>query len=193
MALIRLQASCAADSVLARDRTVNTLHFSVPSIGFGDDDFCTSAAALFETWYGAREIVCKTYDADDAPPNFPRGEAIRNEGAAPNSGSPREVALCLSYYGARNLPRQRGRIYLGIGTASKAASGGRPPMVLREQALVFADGIANLGGVDVDWQVYSPTAGLSENVRTAYVDDEWDTMRSRGLRPTTRELRTYSE
>ena len=46
---------------------------------------------------------------------------------------------------------------------------------------------ANLGGVNVDWQVYSPTDGVGRTVKSYWCDDEWDTMRSRGLRSTMRQ------
>jgi hypothetical protein len=51
--------------------------------------------------------------------------------------------------------------------------------------------LANLGGVDVQWCVYSPTtpgdmSDKFKQVTRGWIDNEWDTQRSRGLRATLR-------
>jgi hypothetical protein len=114
-----------------------------------------------------------------------------------NNFGPREVALCLSFRGAENVPRQRGRIFCGPVNAQTE----RPADAIRTICLSLATGLANIGGTNVDWCVFSrasvgPTGGLADAfhpVKQAWVDDEWDTQRSRGLRATTRSTLTLDE
>lgn len=197
MPLLKVQVSIAGDSVLPRDRTVNTFHLNKEGGPFTGSDYNTLAAdtcAAFKLYYlGPREIVTKIYEARGAPPHYPIGQATLDSGLAPASSGPREVAVCLSYYGERNLPRTRGRMFLGVATASRGSSFGRPDSTLRTAVCALGTRIAALGGLDVDWQVYSPTSDEAENVQTCYCDDEWDTIRSRGLRPTTRTQLSISE
>lgn len=108
-------------------------------------------------------------------------------GSAPhvgNTGGPREVACCLSYYAGQNTPRRRGRMYMGpfVGTSL----GVRPDPTLTAAILDLGDGILGLGGLDVSWVQYSPTENTSQGVTDYYVDNAWDTQRSRGLDPTAR-------
>jgi hypothetical protein len=93
--------------------------------------------------------------------------------------------------------RQRGRIFCGPFATGVAE---RPDAALRAQLIALAQGLANLGGVNVDWVVFSPTATLAAggdvktfSVQEAWVDDEWDTMRSRGRAATTRTVLALSE
>jgi hypothetical protein len=186
MAANRFQVSAAGDSILPRDRFVNTLYFE--DIGTSDQDgLCLDLAHIFDSfWYspGNREIVVKSYEVGP-PPNFPIGEAILNPGLAPISGCPREVSLCLSFYAGQNVPRKRGRIYLSIAAAS-IVPGVRPSGTVTAKALALGDKFAALGGADVSWNVHSHTTGEDHEVSNVWVDDEWDTVRSRGLRATTR-------
>jgi hypothetical protein len=59
--------------------------------------------------------------------------------------------------------------------------------------MAVGDALGALGGVDVDWSVHSPTAGTTEKVEHYWCDDEWDTVRSRGLRATTRQQAATAE
>ena len=194
MAKYLMQVSSAADSILARDLVVNTFHLSDVGTGSDPTQLCTDTVALWQSLYGsARQIECRAYDAEQ-PTSFPVGQAIVNVGAAPASAFPREVALCLSYYGERNLPRTRGRIYICAALATNiVANKIRPSAGDRSPLLTLAQGIADLGGVDVDWVTWSRVDGANEKVQNAWVDDEWDTIRSRGLRATTRDTLALGE
>lgn len=199
MGLFRIVVQVAADSTLPRDRIVNTFHLNketVPVLSQVDADaLAQDTANLFTTsWYGpTREVRVKVYKVGP-PPQYPLAEKVNNIGLAPASSGPREIALCLSYCGVRNLPRTRGRMFLAMYPSIQSANVAtlRPSSALRSSAIALAGGIAGLGGVDVDWSVYSPTTGEHEAVKTAWVDDEWDTVRSRGLRPTTRSTGAYN-
>jgi hypothetical protein len=193
MATYKLQVATAADSILARDAIVNTFHLDDHGVTSDPDGLAQDTCELWQTLYGSnRQIETRVYDTD-APPNFPVGQAIVQAGLAPASLFPREVALCLSYYGERNLPRTRGRMYICAGIASNVVPGKvRPTLGDMNALLDLADGISGLGGLDVDWITWSQVDGTHEPVQTAWVDDEWDTMRSRGLRATTRTIRSQS-
>jgi hypothetical protein len=186
MAAKRFQVAIAADTAFPRDRFVNTLYFE--DIGTSDQDgLCNDLAHIFDSfWYseGTREIWVKSYEVGP-PPNFPIGEAKLNAGLNPPSSVPREVALCLSFHGGNNLPRQRGRIYLSAAGAVTAVST-RPANSLMQKAVDLGQHFADLGGADVSWNVHSQTTGEDIEVTTCFADDEWDTVRSRGLDPSYR-------
>jgi hypothetical protein len=194
MPLYRVQVASAHESLMARDAIVNTFHLNREGIpGFDDPD--AIASDVCDAWgelYGVTRIETRIYEARGAAPHFPVGQHVKNPNDVKQGGMPREVALCLSYYGERNLPRTRGRMFICAALAGLAAST-RPSPGNQDVVLAHANRIAALGGLDVDWQVYSPTSDAAENVQHAYVDDEWDTIRSRGLRPTQRHSAAISE
>jgi hypothetical protein len=51
---------------------------------------------------------------------------------------------------------------------------------------------SNLGGVDVDWIVWSEKDKAAHKVTNWFVDDGWDVVRSRRLKATTRTTGTTS-
>jgi hypothetical protein len=56
----------------------------------------------------------------------------------------------------------------------------------------FGQDLSAVGGVNVDWSVYSPTTGQNNAITNLWVDNEWDTQRRRGLRPTSRSVATIN-
>ena len=183
---------------LSIDYITNTVYFRRSAAGpdITDPNFQTLAvdiANLFGTYRslpsGYNRVTVKTYNMEDAKPRPIKGDATYLIPTTSTSESgPREVALCLSYWATRNLPRNRGRIYTGpwiTGTERPA-----PAAIALLQTL--KQGLANIGGTDIQWCVYSPTTpgglGLQfKKVSGAWIDNEWDTIRSRGLRATTRD------
>jgi hypothetical protein len=195
MATYKIQVSTAVDTILPRDRVVNTFHLDDHGVTSDPSGLCEDTGDLFETLYSSsREIDVRAYDTGAAP-NYPVGQHVRSVGLAGGATTrPREIALCLSYYGDRNLPRTRGRMFICAAACQNISIGAnRPNNFAAEQLLVLADGIANLGGPDVDWVWWSTINGAHGPVKHSYVDDEWDTIRKRGLRPSTRWARTHNE
>jgi len=136
----------------------------------------------------------KSYDVEGTPPIFPDGEAVINEGVVDNTNDPREISLCLSFYSERNVPRQRGRVYCPIPAIVRAAGVAILPTATQIDAVLdLGDIFKELGGTDVDWVVWSRADLQARPVTHYWCDNEWDVMRSRGLRATTREMRTTSE
>lgn len=194
MPLYRCQMSIGADSPFPRDYIVNTVYLADDGLTSDPNNLIEDMVGAFQTWYGStREIWGKIYNQSAGPSGPPVADHRVNAGVTPNSNMPREVALCLSFYGSQNTARKRGRIYLCLAASSQATFSLRPAEGTRNAALALAQAIAGVGGTDVDWSVYSPTAGADEAVQVAYVDDEWDTIRSRGLRPTARSTAQINE
>lgn len=195
MATYKVQVSTALDTILPRDRIVNTFHLDDHGALSDPSGLAEDTGALFETIYSSgREIDVRLYDTG-SPPNYPLGQHVRNLGVpGPASTRPREVAICLSYYGERNLPRTRGRMYICVAAGQNLTmSTNRPNEFAANQCLDLATGIAGLGGPDVDWIYWSSIDGSHGPVKHAFVDDEWDTVRKRGFKPSTRWQRSYSE
>ena len=69
----------------------------------------------------------------------------------------------------------------------------RPSQTTRDKVAELAPILAALGGVDVDWSVWSKVDGQARAVTNWWIDDEWDTQRLRGLRGATRTEGTTTE
>jgi hypothetical protein len=184
------------DTTAPGDVCTNTLYFEDAGATTDPNNLATDLVVLMgaqtEFHHGANELEARFYDMDDPEPRPVKGQ--HKATITKVTGAPREVALCLSFYSQRNIPRQRGRIYLGPLSASL---GDRPTIAWQNAALLLAAGFADLGGTDVDWCVYSPTShGVSQDsagdfamrVSDVWCDDEWDTVRSRGRKATSRVL-----
>lgn len=194
--ILRMNVEVWNDSTQVRDASVITPHFATridptPNV----DALCEDLATGVSAWLPSlRQVRVRAYDAQSEPPNFPLGDAIRNIGTVPASNFPRELAVCLSYFGERNLPRQRGRLYLPITWLESTGSiGVRPSSAQRTKAGNLVPILTGLGGVDVDWIVWSPTTSSEKPASNWWVDDEWDVQRRRGLRATTRLEGTTTE
>lgn len=185
----RLQTTVWADSIFPRDGVTMTPHFKDNGALSNPDNLCEDLATAINTWMigpGSRQIVVKAYDATGTPPVFPEGEALRNANQVQNSAFPRELAICLSYFSERNQPRKRGRLYVPHFLANGSAPALRPTLAQRQKIADLVPIFASLGGADVDWVVWSRADGEARKVSHWWVDDEWDIVRSRGLRPSTR-------
>lgn len=196
MAIMRAQCSFQYDTAFVRDAMVITPHFDVknpaPDWQTLANDLRTALASWSVTSGG--ELKVKVYDAQAPVPSFPKAEAVARAGTIGNSNYPRELAVCLSYYAERNAPRLRGRLYTPIPvTGASATAGIRPVVAQRQKAADLVPIFTNLGGIDVDWGVWSRITSTFRKATNWYVDDEWDVMRSRGLRATTRLAGTTGE
>jgi len=187
MAIMRAQVSWGADLPDIRHRFVITPHFNVQSIGGSTDwqtladDLCTAMANYSSQ---SRETQVKVYDAQEAAPAYPKATKLLNLGQYPNSTSPRELALCLSYKAGAG-PRKRGRLYVPFNLTGSTSVGKRPVSAHLQKVAELAPLLRALGGANVQWGVWSRMDSAFYETQTAWVDDEWDIMRSRGLEPTT--------
>lgn len=190
--LYRAQVSYGMATDQPQDWMTNTLHFrhkaTIPAdtVALAND---LAQIYMDQAWLaGFNNVRVKWYDLEDAMPRAPRADVLKTKAGSLAAGT-HEVALCLSYFADRNSPRRRGRVYFGPFQASDLQP--RPSDTLRNNVLQMGTRFAGLGGADVDWVVFSPTSsaggGLVANpVTDTWVDDAWDTQRSRGRAPTKR-------
>lgn len=168
----------------AADAIDNTLYFNV-SGSVEAPDYQALANDLLNIWIAkpwaaGRFIDIRAYNMDDAKPRPVKARATATvTGTAPSG--PRQVALALSYFADRNLPRQRGRIFLGPWTTN-APNAGSTQIA---QVMTLPPALAGLGGLNVDWSLWSPTTQTHTRITNAWCDDSWDIIRSRKLPPTT--------
>lgn len=195
----------AAD--LAVDHIVNTVHLNHTQIDpLSDVDELALATDTRNVFAGYRGGIPAGYGVETKLYNLNDPHTIGNPrpvraaagwlayGLAGGVSGPREVALCLSYHGERNIARQRGRIYIGPWNNDSVVE--RPTANSIESLGLIAQGLANVGGVNVDWVVKSQFPlpdGSTHSIKGAWVDNEWDTIRSRGLRGTARTLTAIDE
>jgi hypothetical protein len=187
MSVQKVQVSFACDSTLPRDRVVITPHYFTDNPQALVDKLLLNLKGL--TLVGATvDLLLKSYDVAGPPPHDPTAEA-HQVGSAVTSPGPREVALCLSYYATRNAKRHRGRLYI-----PNAFIGGpiglRPSAGHRSAVMAFGDALGKGLPSGSTWVVWSTVDATHRPVTDYWVDDEWDTVRSRGLRSTTRSTAT---
>ena len=193
MSIWRLQCSWQYHSVNARDKVVITPHFEILNPAPDIQQLCEDMVTGLQTITNhVGEVQVKGYDAQGSIPVYPQGDAIVNKGIPQLVQHPGELAHCLSFYGGRNVKRQRGRVYLPLYLLGLGASGVRPthPIAKVDQVAELFKG---LGGVDVDWVVYSRLLDRAFPVTNYWYDDEWDVQRSRGLRGSKRTVGTTTE
>ena len=183
MATYRALLWWAFDSALPRDRVTVNPHFVGDNPGALADALMTGMAGLpgaLTMTYGV-----KVYDALKPKPNPPLTE--RQFGTTFSASTKnRDVALCLSYFSTYNRPRYRGRLFIP-GEFISGAFGLRPTTQQITDALNFRLVLTTGTPPNTNWVVYSKANGASYGVSDVWVDDEWDTVRSRGLRSTTRQ------
>jgi hypothetical protein len=157
------------------------------------DDLADDLADGLDSWGGAtQQITVKLYQIGLPKPNRPKATSVRRAGTIPAGNVPRELAVCLSFNGGQNAPRQRGRLYIPAQLAGGVPSQMqvRVPTESRDKVALLPALFAGLGGIDVDWIVWSPTNSSATKVERWFVDDEWDVIRKRGLQPINRNVGT---
>ncbi len=197
MSKIRCQVITRTENQLAIDHIVNVIYFDDfnidPTGGTDWQAFADDVRDAFRerpnipAGYGCEVKVYNMGDAEPRPIKAQSSWQLYTSNTGPSV--PREVALCLSFYSERNLPRFRGRIFIGPWNTAVE----RPSQAQQWMMTQLAVRLANVGGVDVDWSLYSPTRVAYSKITNAWADNEWDTIRSRGLRPTSRESLSTGE
>ena len=198
MADVRMLVSWGETTAPPTDRYSNTLYFSVDNspldpAGYQKlaDDLRDIYAARFFT--SGCKIEVRAYDMADAKPRPERAFSTVTRTGSITASAP-QVAVCLSYYSGRNLPRNRGRIYTGPYTNTARLV----PATIQDDLIAMGQAFANLGGVNVDWSVWSPTTAAgggdgSKSISDIWVDNSWDIVRSRKLKGTARKTATINE
>ncbi len=173
---------------MPEDRFVNTFYYSSSSSLVADADALeTKFNLLLQTAFFDNRISAlvvsyqiKVYDFADPEPRVPE---VRDLTWIPNvtGPGPAEVAVCLSYYSGQNLPRKRGRVYLGpIGYAfMQAGTTGRILAATTTDVIEVASVLK--GTAARTWMQRSQTTGELSEITNVWVDNAWDTQRRRGI------------
>jgi hypothetical protein len=150
--------------------------------------------------YNGRDITVKTYDLADDEPRPVKGSHHIPVGTW-ESGTlgPREVAMCMRYFGPRNLPSQRGRLFIGpwLQTALQETVN----VAFSGQLLNLGEALGAIGSVNTSWVLastkppwdvnYHTTSGAPSglafhDITEVWVNDQWAHMTSRERAEATR-------
>lgn len=191
MALVRMLITSLPTAASPADLgIVNTLYFNVSGSldAPGYQGLVNDLGAIWITtpWAAGRSLNIRAYDMGDAKPRPIKAQYNAQVGGTAPTGPP-QVALALSYFADRNLPSQRGRIFTGPWNAVTPNATTAQTTVL----INLAGQLAGLGGLNVDWSLYSPKLGTNTRISNAWVDDSWDIIRSRKL-PSSAARRTWT-
>jgi hypothetical protein len=210
MANYRVMAQFENRSGLPEDRIVNTWWFQCPAVGADAADRIATAliefyntppatgvsvgsfmASYVSRAAGASRI--QTYNMADPTPREPQSHIFQLDGTNTGDSFPAEVSAVLSFYSDRNLPRQRGRVFLG---PLKTSAGG---LITRD--VVPQSGFLNTVAQAADrlrqaaddptflvWSVHSDVSGLYLPVTNGWVDDAFDIQRRRGTKTQARTM-----
>lgn len=133
---------------------------------------------------GHQNIV---YDMADPEPRAPFTIQTWDLLTAPSGTAlPTEVALCLSYQGAKvsGLPqsRRRGRVYIGPFDTTALGSDGRPDTAMVTALRNVAKDLLDASDLATTWrwQQFSRVNDGFADVTDGWVDNEFDTQRRRG-------------
>ena len=180
MASYRVQMQFPYDTALPRDIITLNPHFN----GDNPDALLTALKTNLNSWAATagKPYTLKCYDAAALPPSYPLAIAT-NAGTTPASSQPRELALCLSYYTTYNRPRYRGRLFLP-NSWTAGAPGLRPSDTTIANVLTFATQVLTKSLPPAhNWIVWSSVERKAMGgVTDIWCDDEWDIVRSRGMR-----------
>jgi len=190
-------------SGLFEDVVINTWSFdcdtddaTLEGVGEALHDFYSVLDTYLQSTIDTSGHEVRWYNRADAEPRTPVN--IWPFALTPNTSNlpmPREVAVCLSFAaapasGASNA-RRRGRIYFGpLNTTATVSSGAyvRPNTAfmneLLDQYVILAATANNDFGAA--HEVWSGVDSVGRHVTRAWVDNEWDTQRRRGVKATTR-------
>jgi hypothetical protein len=197
MTIVRAQCAWQADSAQPSDAQIITPHFKFITTPLTPADYEAFAQALADALNGwstfKTTVTVKLYNAQAPEPNYPLAVKTNPGAGVLNSTVNRDVAVCLSYYAEFNRPRHRGRLYVPCGPASISPAAASVNSTQMAKVGDLATVLANAGGVDVDWSVFSRMDNTSRPVTNWFVDNAWDTQRRRGVKSTARITGTVPE
>ncbi len=132
--------------------------------------------------------VCeaRSYKLGDTVPRQPTTSFYNLGPVSANDPLPSEVAVCASFYSQRNLPRRRGRVFVGPWNASivtrdtdtgVARLANNIITALRTSMVRLAGSAPQQG---LRWCVLSQTDAALYDITAGWVDNAFDTQRRRG-------------
>lgn len=200
-------------SLMPRDAQVNTWHFHQVSGTGGSpsdldnvydmlEDFygeangeSPSIASLITRKYMSGKVTMSAYNMEAPKPRVPINTRVLDWASKMNNGVsplPAETSLVLSYQATRQdgvrQARRRGRIYLPTFASNTMSDAGRPQPGTINAVRRAAAQLKRAADASITWEwvVWSPTMNDHSLVHDGWVDNEWDTLRSRGRESTAR-------
>jgi hypothetical protein len=197
-------AQCSLLATTGETADTNVTSFAFTKTGTLDSGDASYVAGHLTTFWNAVRTsgallgraqnahVIKIYNAVTTTPNYPLDERTFNLTTAPGAITlPLEVQLCISYANdsATIVPRsrRRGRIYIGGQNVANNAVG-RPITALQTNLAQNFRDLVEAFDTDPEFElgIWSRANGSIYPIERVYVDNEWDTMRSRGGKSTSR-------
>lgn len=182
---------------LPREYVVNNLYFNSTKANATNADYQVLTDTVMSEWsktpgvhwgYGGTDLTIVAYNLADPTPR-PEKAMSHHTAVSPISDTTqaRQVALCVSYYAGRNLPRYRGRVFLM--PLNNAGASERPGSAIIDGAKGLITAVAAAtNAATPQWThfVYSKALGDLNPVTTWWVNDVWDTQRRRAPKETVR-------
>lgn len=184
-------------SGLPEDVAVNVFHSicddNAEAVAFAEaivTFYTTIDGTILSNQISAAADACSvtTYDLSQPEPRVPID--VNTFTLVPSGSSiPNEIALCLSFEGAP-LPgsdpaRRRGRVFLGPLGGINDSTTSRPQAARIAEVQAAAQALLD-NATGAAWAVYSTVDAQTVPVASGWIDNEYDTMRSRGRKATTR-------
>lgn len=200
MALYKIQSTLYMTSGIPEDSVVNTLWVESTDSAEVTGEFVPLVATALDNFRAhypstVRQLnhSIKTYAMVDPEPRAPIDDFVWSFTNAPTGNpAPPELALCLSFQGARisgePQARRRGRIFVGPLDVGDIHTDGRPTSGLIDDVVLLGQSFlaASLSMTGGRWVVWSPTDASSAEVTDGWVDNAFDIQRRRGVSPTVR-------
>lgn len=180
------------------DAVVNTWHFghpTLPDLGAVAacwEDFMDAIKSMFSDVVDNGPHLIKFYDLAEPEPRVPMDELPWSFSSTLSGPTlPAEVAICLSYRGSfesgEPRARRRGRMFLGpVDGSTLTASGHIEGSTLGTLQTQFPAFVAALEESDAEFSVYSRSDDVLYPVVAGWIDNAYDTIRSRGPEATAR-------
>lgn len=202
--VFRCQVLLKSATGLEEDTCVNNFYFRNDAVDGPVQDPAPAIEAMLNEFYSGTDggalntvnsfisndvtsVEYVLYDLGAAPPRYPVDRRAASWTGSAASRLPRETACVLSFYSGQG-PRRRGRVYigpLGSNAGDEVAGHLRIVSTLRDALAKQAENMRQ-SSQNATWLTVSPTAGESHEVRGGWVDNAFDTQRSRGLSATMR-------
>src|SRR5215204_994633 len=209
--VIRAQVVFQGVSLLPEDRFVNNFYFrtGVPGEFPEETDYAAIDSQLvtfFNTTGPSGNPVCKymsseivkttgtaqirKYHLGEEKPREPHVTTWALGTTADSARLPHEVAVVGSFYSTRNIPRRRGRVYIGpLNLSALNQTTGRPTDAFRVAIIESMDRLSDAEG-PTQWVTYSTVlvGGAFHDVTHGWCDNAMDTQRRRGVAGTSRSI-----
>lgn len=134
----------------------------------------------------------RTYRMADAPPRPVTITPFTLGPPEQQTTLPEEVAVTLSFFSLRNVPRQRGRVFIGPLHGGVISNDAESRSVVdtadRNAIRNAAIRLATTAPLEADWCVLSKVNGVLYPITNGWVDNAFDTQRRRGQKATVRDV-----